>query len=98
MIFGCQYSILLTRADIHIDIQTMVSMQGHSAALYVGGTSISTIFFLSIFYGYQSSPQLSMLLLIPIWMSIDFYGYPCMDLLWILYPEILYFVGVQIHS
>jgi len=31
------------------------------------------------------SLQLSMLL-ISIWISIDFYGYPCIDLLWILDP------------
>ena len=28
--------------------------------------------------------QLSMLLWISIWISLDFYGYPCIDLLWIL--------------
>ena len=30
------------------------------------------------------SLQLSMLLWISIWISLDFYGYPCIDLLWIL--------------
>jgi len=30
--------------------------------------------------------QLSMLLWISIWISLDFYGYPCIDLLWILDP------------
>jgi len=28
--------------------------------------------------------QLSILLWISIWISLDFYGYPCIDLLWIL--------------
>jgi len=32
------------------------------------------------------SLQLSLLLWISIWMSLDFYGYPCIDLLWIFYP------------
>jgi len=35
------------------------------------------------------SLQLSMLLLISIWLSIDFYGYPCMDLLGILDPGVV---------
>ena len=30
--------------------------------------------------------QLSMLLWISIWIYLDFYGYPCIDLLWILDP------------
>jgi len=30
------------------------------------------------------SLQLSMLLWVYIWISLDFYGYPCIDLLWIL--------------
>jgi len=30
--------------------------------------------------------QLSMLLWISIWISLDFYGYPCIDLVWILDP------------
>ena len=30
--------------------------------------------------------QLSMLLWICLWISLDFYGYPCIDLLWILDP------------
>jgi len=32
------------------------------------------------------SLQLSMLSMISMWKSIDFYGCPCMDLLWILDP------------
>jgi len=32
------------------------------------------------------SIQLSMPLWISIWISLDFYGYPCIDLLWILDP------------
>jgi len=32
------------------------------------------------------SLQLSMLLWISIWISLDFYGYPCIDSLWILDP------------
>jgi len=34
------------------------------------------------------SLQFSMLLWISIWISLDFYGYPCIDLLWILDPGI----------
>jgi len=30
--------------------------------------------------------QLPMILWISIWISVDFYGYPCIDLLWILDP------------
>jgi len=30
MIFGCQPSIIHTSVDIHIDIQAVISMQGHS--------------------------------------------------------------------
>ena len=30
------------------------------------------------------SLQLSMLLLVSIWISLDIYGCPCIDLLWIL--------------
>jgi len=30
MIFGCQYSIIHTSVDIHIDIQARISMQGYS--------------------------------------------------------------------
>jgi len=30
------------------------------------------------------SLQLSVLLWMSIWISLDFYGYPCLDLLWIL--------------
>ena len=32
------------------------------------------------------SLQLSIILWISIWISLDFYGYPCIDLLWILDP------------
>jgi len=32
------------------------------------------------------SLQLSMLLWISIWKSVDFYGYPCIEMLWILDP------------
>ena len=39
-----------------------------------------------MFYGYSISLQLSMLLWISIWISLDFYGCPCIDLLWILDP------------
>jgi len=35
------------------------------------------------------SLQLSMLLWISIWISLDFYGYPCTDLLWILDPALV---------
>jgi len=38
----------------------------------------------SCFFGI--SLQFSMLLWISIWIFLDFYGYPCIDLLWILYP------------
>jgi len=34
------------------------------------------------------SLQLSMLLWISIWISLDFYGYPCIYLLWVLDPGI----------
>jgi len=50
--------------------------------------------------------QLSMLLWISIWISLDFCGYPCTDLLWILDPGlseffprshgILYFSDVEL--
>jgi len=35
---------------------------------------------------FDISIQLSMFLWISIWISLDFYGYPCIDLLWILDP------------
>jgi len=34
------------------------------------------------------SLQLSMLLWISLWISMDFNGYPCIDLLWLLEPGI----------
>jgi len=37
-------------------------------------------------YFMDISLQLSMVLWISIWISLDFYGYPCIDLLWILDP------------
>ena len=83
MIFGCQSSILHTSVDIHSDIQAGISMQGNST-MDVRQTWISTNGYPYVFM--DISLQLSMSLLISIRISIDFYGYPCMDLLWILYP------------
>ena len=45
------------------------------------------------FKGYQSSIIHD--LWISIRISLDFYGYPCIDLLWILDPGILIFVSSQ---
>jgi len=41
------------------------------------------------------SLQLSVLLWISICISLDFYGYPCIDLLWILYTGVNFRVGVR---
>jgi len=53
MIFVFQSSILYRYVDIHIDIQTRISIQRHSA-IDVRGTWISTKRH-PCFYGYQSS-------------------------------------------
>jgi len=82
MIFGCQSSILLTSVDIHIDIQTGIYMQGHFT-MDVRERWISTNWYPCFLW---IRLLLSMLLLITILISIDFYGYPCLDLLWILDP------------
>ena len=37
----------------------------------------------------EVSLQSSMLLWIPIWIFLDFYGYPCIDLVWILDPGLI---------
>jgi len=50
------------------------------------------------------SLQLSIVLWISIWISLDFYGYPCIDLLWILDPGVLpsllpaHLLLLQIHK
>jgi len=76
-IFGCQSSILHTSVDIHIDIQVEISKQGHfTMDVHI---RISTNGY-PCFCGYQSS--ISHALLISIWISIYFYGYPCRDLLY----------------
>ena len=76
MIFGCQSSIIHKNVDIHIDIQARISLQVHST-MDIRKQQISI-------NGYPCfmdiSLQLSMLLRI----SMDFSGYPCIDLLWIL--------------
>jgi len=68
--------------NIHIDIQAGIPVQAHSI-MNVRGTGISTNEYSSFM---DISLQLYMLLLISIWIYIDFYGYPCTDLLWILGP------------
>jgi len=77
MIFGCQSSIIHTSVDIHIDIQAWISKQGHFAT-DIRKQQISM-------NGYpcfmDTILPLSTLLWISIWMSLDFYGYPCIDLL-----------------
>ena len=76
MIFGCQSSIILTSVDIHIDIQAGISMQ------WISVNNKYLRMDIHVFMGI--SFQLSLLLWIFIWISIDFYGYSCIDLLWIL--------------
>jgi len=82
MIFGCQSSPIHKSVDIHVDIQARISMQGHSSMnirkqkIYIDGYP----HFMDI------SLQLSMVLWISIWIFLDFYRYPCIDLLWILDP------------
>jgi len=44
-----------------------------------------------------TSLQLSMLLWMSIWICVDFYGYPCIELLWILDPG-MEEVGVKTWS
>jgi len=80
MIFGCQSSIIHTSVDIHIDIQAGMFMQGHSAMDIRKNkySWIDTLVFMDI------SLQFSMLLWISICISLYFYRYPCIDLLWIL--------------
>jgi len=79
MIFWCQSSIIHASVDIHIDIQAVISMQWHSSTdirkqwIFMNGYPC----FMDI------SLQLSILLWISIWISLDFFGYSCIDLLWI---------------
>jgi len=68
--------------DIHIDFQAGISMQGHST-MDIRGIQISMDRY-PCFYEYQS--LIIYALWIHIWITIDFYGYPSMDLLWILVP------------
>jgi len=80
MIFGCQSSIIHTSVDIHLGIQARISMQGHST-MDIRKNKYPQI---DIHVFMDISLQLSMLLWISIWISLDFYGYPCIELLWIL--------------
>jgi len=82
MIFGCQSSIIHTSVGILIDIQARISMQGHSAMNIRKQYKYSQMDIHVLWI----SAQLSMLLWISIWISLDLYGYPCIDLLWILDP------------
>ena len=80
MIFGCKSSIIHPSEDIHIDIQAWISMQGQWISVNDKYPWIDIHVFMNI------SLPLSLLLWISIWISIDLYGYPCIDLLWILDP------------
>ena len=76
------------KIDIHKgypnrDIQTWISKQGYPCKdilQYIRGAWIST----NRYYCFISN--IRMLLLISTWISNDFFGYPSMDLLWILDP------------
>ena len=86
MVFRCQSLIIHARLDIHIDIQAGIFIQGHSSmdvriSVEHEYPRIDIHVFMDI------SLQLSMLLLT----SIDFNGYPCLDLLRILDPGRFFF-------
>ena len=79
MIFGCQYSVIHTRVDIH-DIQAGISMQRHSAVDIRKYTWINidilwiSVFTYPSFFEYQFGYP---------WISMDIH-----DLLWLLDREI----------
>jgi len=83
MIFGYQFSPIHTSVNIHIDIQAGISMQEHSA-MDIRKQYMSMNEYLCFFM--DISLHLSMFVWISIWTSLNFYGYPCTDLLWILDP------------
>jgi len=74
------------------NIQARIFMQGHSAMdiheqkISMNGNQC----FMDI------SIQLCMILWISIWISLDFYGYPCIDLLWVLDPGMRSAIGTLI--
>jgi len=74
--------IIHTSVDTHMDIQARISLRGHPA-MDIRKQLISI-------NGYPCfmdiSLQLSMLLWIYISICMDFFGYPCIDLQWILDP------------
>jgi len=82
MIFGCQASIIHTSKDIHIEIQAGITMQGYSAMDICKNNYPWT----DIHVFMDISLQLSTISWTSIWISLDFYGYSCIDLLWILDP------------
>ena len=73
--------ILHTSADIHIDIQAKISLQGHSTMKHEFPRMDIHVLWISVF-------KYPCFYYYPVWISIDFYGYPCMDLLWILDPNL----------
>jgi len=87
-------SVLDISVDIHIDIQAGIFMQGHSTMdirkqeIFMNGYPRFT----------DSCLQLCMLLWISIWISLDFYGYPCIDLLWIRSREVSITYSVTSHA
>jgi len=85
MIFGCQSSILHTSVNIYIDTQARISMQGHFT-MDVRRTWISTNGYpcfmdirlqLSIRAFIYIHVDIHWFLWISMWITIDFYGYPC---------------------
>ena len=78
MIFLCQSSVIHTSVDIHIDIQARI----YPCKDILQWMSVEHEYLrMDIHVFIDISLQLSMLLLIFILVSINFYGYPCMDLL-----------------
>jgi len=83
------YDIWMSILSHQVRISTLISKQGYPCKDILHWVSVEheyprmdTYVFMDI------SLQFSMLLFISMWISIDFYGYPCMDLLWILDPII----------
>jgi len=83
-IHNCWMSVFIIHksVDIYINIQARISMQGHSAM----DIQNNKYPLMDIHIFMDISLQLSMLLWISIWISLDFHGHPCIDLLRILDP------------
>jgi len=73
--------------SIKVRISTLISKEGYPCKDMLQRISVNNKYpWMDIHVFMDINLQLSMLLWISIWISLDFYGYPCIDLLWILDP------------